>query len=198
MSVTPSPSGAHSLLEVDIALLTSMLDKAVLEGSGVEAVAVVRELREAAIAMREGKPGYDRERLSARIAQLDLDGLTFVARAFTLWFHLINAAEEHHRVRLLRRYDREHPANDSLAKAFDTMIAEGLSADDLLAQLQRLYVMPVLTAHPTEARRRTLRDHVADVRNMLDALQAPSGPRAREDLLERLQLVITVLYGTEE
>jgi phosphoenolpyruvate carboxylase len=166
-----------SQLESDIALLTEKLDRAIEELSGGEALQLVRELREAAIAMRAGQRPQEREAFARRIAALDLGQLTNVARAFTQWFHLTNAAEEHHRVRLLRRYDRDRPPQDSLAMALQTMVREGMSAEDVRAQLSRLFVMPVLTAHPTEARRRTLRDHITEIERTLDALDSPAGPR---------------------
>jgi phosphoenolpyruvate carboxylase len=139
-----------------------------------------------------------REHFAARFAALDLEQLTNVARAFTQWFHLTNTAEEQHRVRMLRRYDRLTPPSDSLARALQTMVDAGMSAGEVRAQLSRLFVMPVLTAHPTEARRRTLRDHVTELKRLLDTLEASTGPRIRQDLIERLQYVSMVLYGTEE
>jgi phosphoenolpyruvate carboxylase len=194
----PEAESPPSILETDIALLTTRLDRAIRELSGKEALAIVRELRESATAMRESHRPEEREAFARRIAALDLAQLTNVARAFTQWFHLTNAAEEHHRVRMLRRYDRDRPPPDSLAMALQRMASQGLSGGEVREQLGRLFVMPVLTAHPTEARRRTLRDHVTEIKRLLDALEAPSGPRTREDLFDRLQQVSMVLYGTEE
>src|SRR4051812_3552475 len=188
----PQTKAESAPLHADIELLTGKLDEAVLQISGEKALGIVRALRAEAIAMRAGTPGATRERFGQHVAALDLDQLSVVARAFTLWFHLTNAAEEQQRVRALRRHDREHPPADSLAKAIEQMASEGLDADEVRAQLTRLFVMPVLTAHPTEARRRTLRDHVTEIRRVLDALQCPQGPRGRAELLERLDYVVTL------
>ena len=185
-------------LDANIALLTEALDRAIAELSGARSLALVRELRAAAINLRAGKLAGGRERFHQLVADLELDDLGGVARAFTQWFHLVNAAEEQHRVRLLRRHGRDTPAEDSLAQALETLVREGMSADELRAQLERLFVMPVLTAHPTEARRRTLRDHVNDVKRQLDVLESPFGPRAREDALAQLALSAIAIYGTEE
>src|SRR5437762_1763725 len=89
----------RALLHADIELLTRALDLAVEHISGNAALAVVRRLRQEAIAMRAGEPGATRERLGHDIAALDVEQLGIVARAFTLWFHLTNAAEEQARVR---------------------------------------------------------------------------------------------------
>src|SRR5690606_2793406 len=117
---------------------------------------------------------------------LSVEQLAELARAFTLWFHLVNAAEEQHRIRLLRRHGRDDPPRDSVAHALAQMVSSGMPREALRAQLQRLFIMPVLTAHPTEARRRTVRDHIADIKRVLDDLERPWGPRAVEELLEKL------------
>jgi phosphoenolpyruvate carboxylase len=185
-------------LDANIALLTEALDRAIAELSGERALSLVRELRAAAINMRAGKLAGGRERFHQLVADLELEELGGVARAFTQWFHLVNAAEEQHRVRLLRRHGRDSAAEDSLAQAIETMAREGMSADAVRAQLRRLFVMPVLTAHPTEARRRTLRDHVNEVKRQLDVLESPPGPRARDDALSQLSLAAMAIYATEE
>lgn len=185
-------------LEADIALLTTRLDATIAELSDPSVLELVRSLRDDAIALRKGSLPGERERFHERLAALSVEQLADVARAFTQWFHLVNAAEEQHRVRLLRRHDREHPPEDSIANALGAMVQSGMSAAEVRAQLQRLFVMPVLTAHPTEARRRTVRDHVAEVKRLLDGLERPWGPRAREEMLDKLDYTLMALYGTEE
>jgi phosphoenolpyruvate carboxylase len=193
------PQDAQSApLVKDIALLTQTLDDAVLELSGTRGLALVQGLRDAAIKMRKGELEGGRERFAQRMSALSLEDIGQVARAFTQWFHLVNAAEEHHRVRLLRRHDPAHPAEDSLAQAIETMKRSGMSAADVRAQLRRLFVMPVLTAHPTEARRRTLRDHVSEVKRIIDGLECVRGAQMEQKLRGALATVVMELYGTEE
>jgi phosphoenolpyruvate carboxylase len=188
----------HAPLAADIALLTGALDDAVRELSGERGLELVRELRKDAIQLRKGQLAGGREHFAQTIAKLSLDDLGQVARAFTQWFHLVNAAEEHHRVRMLRRHDPSRPAEDSLAKAVQAMKESGQNAAQLRAQLERMRVMPVLTAHPTEARRRTLRDHVSEVKRIIDALERTQGGQMAQQLLDQLERVVIALYGTEE
>jgi phosphoenolpyruvate carboxylase len=185
-------------LNANIALLTDVLDATIEEASGKPTLARVRELRAAAIALRDNELPGGRASFQKRIEALSLDELGDVARAFTQWFHLVNAAEEQHRIRLLRRHTRDSAPEGSLAQAIETFAKEGLSAAQVRAHLERLFVMPVLTAHPTEARRRTMRDHLIDVKKQIDALEAPLGPRAYEETLEQLSMAALALYGTEE
>src|SRR6478735_130456 len=108
-----------------------------------------------------------------------------VARAFTCYFHLVNLAEEHQRVRILRARDgrpEREDASDSVAAAFVHLAAE-VGDDTALTRLQALRFHPVFTAHPTEARRRAistsirrlaafLEEHDASLRNGADQRRA--------------------------
>ncbi|MET0284583.1 MAG: phosphoenolpyruvate carboxylase [Polyangiales bacterium] len=185
-------------LDADVAMLTKVLDSAIAELSGTETLARVRELRSAAIALRDGQLEGGRARFQKLISGLKLEEIGDLARAFTQWFHLVNAAEEQHRIRLLRRHTRELPPEGSLQQAIDTFSKEGLSAADVKKQIDRLFVMNVLTAHPTEARRRTMRDHLNEVKKHIDALENPVGPRAKDVSLEKLSLAALALYTTED
>jgi phosphoenolpyruvate carboxylase len=183
----------------DIALLSAALDAATCELSGAETLARVRQLRDAALELRRaGAPRDARARFAAAIAAQGTEALAEVARATTHWFHLVNAAEEVQRVRLLRRYDRERPARNSLSDALREMAEAGLDASEVREQLSRLFVMPVLTAHPTESRRRTVRDHVAGVGLLLDALERSAGPRITDALRAQLEQTVLALSRTEE
>ena len=185
-------------LNANIAMLTEVLDAAIEESSGKPTLDRVRQLRAAAIKLRDNELEGGRAALQAHISALSLDELGDVARAFTQWFHLVNAAEEQHRIRLLRRHAVDSAPEGSLAQAVETFAKEGLTAAEVKAHLDRLFVMPVLTAHPTEARRRTMRDHLTEVKKQIDALECPLGPRSRDEILERLSLAALALYGTEE
>lgn len=154
-------------------------DRALAGLSGRDALDPVRELREAAIELRSGRVGPQaRARFAERLAALDDERLAEMARAFTHWFHPVNAAEEVQRVRRLRRHDRDDPPRHSLAAAVRALVDAGQSTSEVRAQLARLFVIPVLTAHPTEARRGTVRGHVTDVRRDLDE-RAPRGRASR-------------------
>ena len=193
-----APADPHAPLAADIALLTNTLDDAIAELSGERVLSVVRTLRESAIKLRRGQLDGGREHFSQLVGALSVDDLGQVARAFTHWFHLVNAAEEHHRVRMLRKHDPEQPANDSLAKAVATMKSSGMDADQVLTQLKRLFLMPVLTAHPTESRRRTLRDHISEVKRIVDALERVPSEAVGKELKEQLESVVLTLYVTED
>ncbi len=121
-----------------------------------------------------------------------------MVRAFSVYFHLINLAEEHHRVRTLA--EREHaggPPHESVVAAATELRAAGVGAAALRDGARRLEVHPVFTAHPSEARRRTLLDHLEAAAGLIAALDDPRAtPRARAATLDALRLRTTLIWQT--
>ena len=185
-------------LDADVALLGDLLGDGVAELAGTGTLALVRSLRDHAIEVRE--EAADREALAARFRTLDLDQLRQVARAFTHWFHLVNAAEEQHRIRVLRRRQTQCEAIvDSIAAALDELVAAGAGPGELQALIDRLWIMPVLTAHPTEARRRTMLDHLTSISAALEKLDGKRiGGRERDLVVHDCAGAVRALYSSEE
>jgi phosphoenolpyruvate carboxylase len=186
-------------LRQQVRLLGRILGETLAELRGPSALALVEHTRKAAVALREGVLPGGREAFAGTIAGLGMDELALLAEAFTSFFHLISTAEEHHRVRALQARDREGapPLEGSLAAAVEELRAGGARPEEVQALLDRMLVMPVLTAHPTEARRRTVLDHLAEVASSLDALDDPrAGARERAAAEERLREVVTALVAT--
>ena len=128
------------------------------------------------------------------VASWDLDRAEQVARAFTVYFHLVNLAEEHQRIRFVRERDAgTDPVRESLAAAV-TEISREAGQDHLAELLGGLRVHLVLTAHPTEARRRAV---VAVLRRINELLAQVDDPRtgaadldeARRGLRENVDLL---------
>jgi len=167
-------------LRRDIARLTTALDAAVTKLGGAETHVLCRQLGLAAQELRAGTLAGGRAAFGAAIAKLDHDGLEDVARAYALQCHLMNIAEERERLRALR-VRGEHPA-DGLAAAVDLMIDRGATAAEVRALFDRALVMPVLTAHPTEARRRSTLDHLMRIEQLLGELDATGRSRIAAEL----------------
>jgi phosphoenolpyruvate carboxylase len=124
-----------------------------------------------------------------------------VVRAFTLYFQLVNLAEERHRVRTLARRRRAAPGRvpeDSLAGAVAAVRrTSGPAALDEL--VERLSIVPVVTAHPTEARRRTLLLALRRCAALLARLDDPRlTPEDDADIRRRLREEISLLWRTAE
>ena len=121
-----------------------------------------------------------------------------VLRAFALYFQLANIAEQHHRIR--RRREDAHAgraARDSLARAFELL--QDVPPDELERRARDVSVRLVLTAHPTEATRRTVLLAHVRIAAELDHLDDPLlSPAERADVEERLAEEVTLLWQTDE
>jgi phosphoenolpyruvate carboxylase len=165
-------------LRRDVRLLGRLLGQVLEEAGGPELLADVERLRHATIALRaaDGARREARARVVELVAGFDLDRAELLARAFTVYFQLVNLAEEQHRVRTLReRRQQGGPVRESFEAAVQE-VREAAGEDGLAALLGRLEVVPVLTAHPTEARRRAVVDALRRVAVELARLDAPRLP----------------------
>ncbi|HTX27091.1 MAG TPA: phosphoenolpyruvate carboxylase [Streptosporangiaceae bacterium] len=165
----------------DVRLLGEILGEVIRDSAGPGLLADVERLRHAVIAARLGEretdPGGDPagDAIAALVASWTLERAEQVARAFTVYFHLANLAEEHQRIRILRERDTGHePVRESLAAAVAEIIREA-GPGPLAELLASLRVHLVLTAHPTEARRRAV---VAALRRASELLGILDDPRA--------------------
>ncbi len=155
-----APRPQDRALREDVRRLGAALGRVVRRFEGREAYEAVESLRKACRSRRRGEAGAPSlADLLARVDALPLETARVVARAFTLFFLLINAAEQVHRLRLRRAYARrgaDAPQPASPTWTFARLRDAGHSAAEVRAALERLEVRPVLTAHPTESTRRTL------------------------------------------
>ena len=182
-------------LRRDVRLLGELLGQVLREYGGEELLADVESLRRAVIAARTGAGESDA--VVEMIRSWPLARAEDVARAFTVYFHLANLAEEHHRVRVLRSRDAATGRKgDSLASSVDEV--RRLQGDDRLASLLGgLSLHPVLTAHPTEARRRAVVTAISRVGEQLDRIDDPRGGSAeRDDARRRMLEEIDILWRT--
>jgi phosphoenolpyruvate carboxylase len=179
-------------LEADLERLGGALWGAVDAVSGETTRALVRGLGDDAVALRDARLDGGRRAFAARVASLDDAALEEVARAYTQWLHLMNVAEEQQRIRVLRSRGE---APDGIAAAVAAMAAAGIGAEEARALFARALVMPVITAHPTEARRRSMLDHLLEVAELLDDLDGATAGQARAG--ERLVEEVLALHGTE-
>jgi phosphoenolpyruvate carboxylase len=148
----------HKPLRDDVHLLGELLGQTLRTIEGDELFGTVERVRALAKSARAGADD-DFERLAAELARMPVEAVLPVARAFAHFLHLANVAEQHHRIRRRRAYERDpqaSPQRGSCAEAFPRLIDAGITADALHAAVTTLRLELVLTAHPTEIARRTL------------------------------------------
>ncbi|NCA14304.1 MAG: phosphoenolpyruvate carboxylase, partial [Proteobacteria bacterium] len=179
------PDDANDLLARDVNVLGTILGDVLREVAGNDAFELVEEFRALAKAFRravdEAEGDASRwaaagEALINRASDLDLPQAHLLVRAFTAYFHLVNLAEERHRLRVLRMRELaggDSPRSESIAQAMAEVRAAGLSVDRLQEVLAEALVEPVLTAHPTEARRRTILHKLRNLSALIAPLDQP-------------------------
>jgi phosphoenolpyruvate carboxylase len=190
-------------LSEEIHRLGDLLGETLVEQEGQALFELVEEVRALAKAHRAGDEAAG-ERLLRRIEGLPLAESRGVVKAFASYFKLVNLAEERERVRVLRRREREaHAAGAAAIETIEAAVVElkqeGMGGAELQALVDRLLIQPVFTAHPTEAKRRTILTKLARIAEVLRGLDreavTPEEERAAD---EALREELTSLWQTEE
>lgn len=198
--ILPTVETEPSPLSRDIHLLGDMLGDTLRTLEGAALFAAEERVRALAKARRGGESGAARE-LAEEIAQQDASTLELIALAFTAYFDLVNLAEEQHRVRVLRARERSQPENareESIARAFQEFRAGNMSSERVAELLKRLRVELVFTAHPTEAKRRTILSKLERMAAYLYELDRPDlVPHERRDYENKLRAEIHALWLTD-
>ena len=181
----------------DIRLLGRILGDVIRQHDGEAAFELVERVRTLSVAYRlkrDAKAGRDLDRL---LKNLSGDQTVSVIRAFSYFSHLANIAEDRHHVRRREHHDRlGHLHEGSLAMTFERLARRGLHAADVVGVLDRAFISPVLTAHPTEVQRKSILDAERAIALLLgqrDALRTERERRANELLM---QARITQLWQT--
>jgi phosphoenolpyruvate carboxylase len=184
-------------LRADVRLLGDTLGEILREYGGQALLADVERLRELTIAAHHEDETVAEDAATQAeklVSSWPVDRAEDVARAFTVYFHLVNVAEEHHRIRALRAADRaDRPLSGTVAAAVEEVarLHGPAQAQGLLAGLE---FRPVLTAHPTEARRRAVVTGIRRVAELLDRrddvrLGASEDAETRRRLLEEVDVL---------
>lgn len=199
---SPAPPRQEDLaLHEDVRWLAATLGRVIRRLEGDEAFGIVERLRVATRARRHNKVGaLTLDEILRQIDGLTVDQCAVAARAFTLFFLLINTAEQTHRVRRRNAYLGKTSADPQPASARWTMKqlrSAGASGNDIEEAMMRLAIRPVLTAHPTESTRRTLLGLQARVASGLLAREAAPADEVR--LIEQsLEGEVELLWLTSE
>jgi phosphoenolpyruvate carboxylase len=187
----PEHTDADAALRADIRRLGTLLGQTLARQEGRPLLDLVEEVR--------AQVRSDADAAAARLAALDVDTGTKLARAFSTYFHLANITEQVHRARDLRR--RRATQGGWLDQAGKLIAERGVPPEEIAAAARRLAVRPVFTAHPTEAARRSILSKLRAVADELDAEYAEAAlfggrdqPRSDRQLAELLDL----LWQTDE
>jgi phosphoenolpyruvate carboxylase len=184
-------------------LLGAMLGEAIRARYGDAMLDLVEELR---LLCKEAEQQGDperRKRAAACVGELELDDLVALLRAFTSFFHLINQAEKQEIIAVNRSRAREGGQESARPESIGSVIREFAEAGVPLGDVERLLgsldIQPTLTAHPSEARRRTVLEKQARLAARLtDLRRAGVTPEEEQTLLDEIYEDILILLATDE
>lgn len=185
------PVDTNQALRNDVRLLGTILGDVIREHVGEHAFETIETIRALSKRARMGDEAAF-EKLRDILSAMPIHEAVPIARAFSKFLTLANIAEQHHRIRRRREYLRDPattPQRASLKDTISRLLEQGKSTKDIVDTLTGLDIELVLTAHPTEVKRRTL---VQKHQRIADVLARSDNPnltvhekREARDTLER-------------
>ena len=188
-------------LSQDIHLLGDILGRVIRRQAGLPIFELEERIRALTKARRaDNLPELD-DYLAELVNGLDASQAELAARTFTLYFELINLAEEQHRIWVLRQREQEahpRPLQESIATAVANLKEMGVDEFEMADLLARLHVELVFTAHPTQAKRRTVLSKLRRISEALYELRLRDLTPAEEAALrQRIVAEVTGLWVTD-
>lgn len=182
-------SGISQSLAKQIITLTELLEELAVAKFGEEFVNQLGELPLIANAALDGKDKEALATINTLVTNLDLEEAKEILRMYTTFFHLVNSLEQHEISRVNREREfketKENPRNESIAEAVYKMKEAGYSVDEVLNTFQKMDIQPTITAHPTEARRRSVLTKQHEITGMINQLETAYLTRDESRLLRK-------------
>lgn len=198
-------SRSDLLLRAEIRLLGDILGGVIREQEGKRFFDLVEFFRLSSKTLRTRPQDALKKRVTRALRSLDIATVRKLVRAFSIYFQLVNIAEQHHRIRRLRDDRHKGPGAapaGSIRHTLQTARKRKVTAAEMRRFLQTVFVSPVFTAHPTEALRRTVLDKHAVIWGSLERMERmermellPDERRRERDEVTR---VVTSLWQSEE
>jgi phosphoenolpyruvate carboxylase len=186
-------------LRNDIRLLGAILGDTVRAQEGETVFALVEGIRQTSVRFHRDEDQAARHELEALLKGLSPEQTTRIIRAFSYFSHLANIAEDLHHIRRTRAHDLagSPPREGTLAHALGRAQQAGITADRFHRFFTEALVSPVLTAHPTEIRRKSAQNREMEIARLLterERVRLTPEERAASD--EALQRAVLILWQT--
>ena len=190
----------HMEISQAIHLLGDILGSVISELESPELFKTEERIRAAA---KERRAGNTRaaSQLAAEVEALDANSARVISASFAAYFDLVNLAEENERVHHLREREVElypKPLDESVGQAIASLKKDGVTAEQLQSLLDHLAIELVLTAHPTEARRRTVVSKLQRLTDLLDQLSDEKlSQRLQKKIRDAIRAEVVALWLTD-
>lgn len=189
-------------LRHDVKQLGNILGEVLVHHGGPELLEKVEIIRKIAKELRINNNEDTYNRLKVEMEKLDRPVRRQVIRAFSKYFHLVNVAEQNHRIRRRRDYQlREENGVQpfSIESAIQSFKEKNLSEEEIQEVLNTLSLELIITAHPTESTKRSILEIQKRIADLLKQLDNPMlTKRERKKINEDLFEEITIMWQTDE
>ena len=193
-------TGISVPLSEHINLTGGLLGHVIREQAGDEILNLIEDLRHLAKqAIVDDSPTL-RQKAAEKIGTLSLDKIEWVLRAFTTFFYLANLCEQLEIIQINRdraRQSPDIPRKESVDEAIALLHERGYTLEQTLEAVGRLDIQPTLTAHPTEARRRTILYKQQDLADLLKLLRQELTPQERDEAIHMVHNQIALLLASD-
>ncbi|MDF2903619.1 MAG: phosphoenolpyruvate carboxylase, partial [Bacillus sp. (in: firmicutes)] len=189
-------------LRRDVKYLGNILGEILVFHGGTDLLNKVEVIRMMCKNLRDHFETETYAALKKEISELHTPMRKQVIRAFSVYFHLINAAEQNHRIRRRREYllqEENSIQPGSIESAILTFKENGVSPDAIQKVLDSLSLELIITAHPTEATKRSILEIQKRIADLLINLDTPFlTKKEQKKLQDSLFNEVTVLWQTDE
>jgi phosphoenolpyruvate carboxylase len=186
-------------LRTDIRLLGRILGDTVRDQEGADVFDLVERIRQTSIRFHRDDDKPARRELEIILDSMSISQTVRIVRAFSYFSHLANIAEDQNNIRQMRARSTADgaPRSGTLALTLSHARAAGFSAADLRRFFSEALVSPVLTAHPTEVRRKSTIDREMEIAALLDRRERVQlTPEEIEASDEQLRRAVLTLWQT--
>src|SRR5216684_4382415 len=199
LRAAPAEADKDRPLREDTRLLGRILGDTVREQQGERVFDIIERIRQTSIRFRRDEDETARRELGEIMDRLSREEASQIIRAFGYFSHLANIAEDQHRIRRTRAHAKAQspPRDGSMAQALAHARAAGITREKLWAFLETAAISPVLTAHPTEVRRKSMIDREMEVAHLLaERDRADLTPEELATTEEGLRRAVLTLWQT--
>ena len=169
----PESPVADDRLREEVRLLGGMLGEVIRDEGGQDLYDKIEAVRQASVAYHRDPGSHPAGRLERLLSELSLEQAVGLAHGFAVFSLLANVAEDRAGKRRARTQTAEGARADTLEGAMARLAAVGKTPEDARALLNDALISPVLTAHPSEVRRKSVLDRITAVSDLLDACDRP-------------------------
>ncbi len=183
-------------LRDEVRLLGGLLGEVIRDEGGEALFDRIEAVRQASVAWHRDAGAADAARLEQLLGDLSLDQAVGLAHGFAVFSLLANVAEDRAGQRRAREQAAEGTRADTLEGALQRLAADGVGPERTLTLLSEALISPVLTAHPSEVRRKSVIDRIAAVSALLDGCDQTGLAHAPEAMTDGLRRQTVILWAT--